>query len=98
MEFVRTVDLHRHVEASHSVVSDASSSNENDDDTVKDLRKETDHKSDDDDYKPEAFDPETTAWSFWTKPINSTSVGACMLKVEDSIILIGGLQVEQKLL
>ena len=54
MDFVRTVDLHRHVEASHSVVSDASSSNENDDDTVKDLRKETDHKSDDDDYKPEA--------------------------------------------
>ena len=51
-----------------------------------------------DDYKPEAFDPETTAWSFWTKPINATSVGACMLKVEDSIILIGGLQVERKLL
>ena len=47
MEFVRTVDLHWHVEASHSVVSDASSSNENDDDTVKDFRKEADHKSDD---------------------------------------------------
>ena len=47
MEFVRTVDLHRHVEASHSVVSDASSSNENDDDTVKDFRKGTDRKSDD---------------------------------------------------
>ena len=47
-----------------------------------------------DDYKPEVFDPESGAWSFWPKPINSTSVGACMVKKDKSLILFGGLQVK----
>jgi hypothetical protein len=25
-----------------------------------------------DDYKPEAFDPATSAWTYWPKPINAT--------------------------
>ena len=49
-----------------------------------------------DDYTPEVFNPETSEWSHWPKPINSTSVGACMVQSEKSLILFGGLQVEKE--
>jgi hypothetical protein len=48
-----------------------------------------------DDYRPEAFDPAMSAWSYWPKPINATSVGACMIKTNNSLILFGGLQSER---
>jgi hypothetical protein len=46
-----------------------------------------------DDYKPEAFDPATTAWTHWPKPINATSVGGCLVRWGTTLILFGGLQV-----
>jgi len=47
-----------------------------------------------DDYLPEYLDLVTRNWGFWKKPINSSSVGACMVEVDGNLILLGGIQVD----
>ena len=46
-----------------------------------------------DEYKPDVFDPATKAWSHWPRPINQTSVGACMIVYKNKFYVFGGIQV-----